>query len=148
MILELLKNKSYFLLLLASILFLVLFLTIDKNERFVINIYDTYYVAEFQHGFVILFVMFLTTGLFYLICDYFKIKIISILSLSHVYSSLITIGLFFYYLDKVNSSSIFNSIDYNFRINISLLIFIILQFIFVINLITSIIKKLRNLALQ
>lgn len=143
--LELLKRKSYFLLLLTSFLFLVLFLTTNVNERFVVNIHDTYYVVEFQHCFILLFLTFLTSGVLYLASSFFKIQLFSFLSMIYIYGSLVFIGLFFYYLNNANSSSIFNSIDYSFRMNISLLIFIILQFIFAINLITSIIKKLSNL---
>jgi hypothetical protein len=146
--LESLKRRSYFLLLLTSFLFLVLFLTTNVNERFVVNIHDTYYVVEFQHCFILLCLSFLTTGLFYLIFDYFKIQLFYFLSRIHIYGSLVIIGLFFFYLHKINSAEdfqLFDSIDYNFRIIISLLIFVFLQLIFAINLITSIIKKLSNL---
>jgi hypothetical protein len=42
MILELLKSKPYFLMLLAAISFLILSFTSDKNETFVVNVHDTY----------------------------------------------------------------------------------------------------------
>jgi hypothetical protein len=145
MILEFLKNRHYFLLLLASILFLVLSLTINKNEMMDINIHDTYYVITFRDGFILLCLIFLTAGLFYFVFDFFKVLLISILSLIHVYGSLIFIGLFFYYLHMVNTVEdfpLFDSIDYNFRIIISLFIFVGLQLLFVFNLFISIIKKL------
>ncbi|GGD32352.1 hypothetical protein [Flavobacterium orientale] len=151
MILKLLKNKSYFFLLLASILFLVLSYIGDKNEILDINVHDTYYIISRQHSFILLCLIFSTTGLFYFVFDFFKIKFVSILSLVHVYGSLIFIGLFFYYLHLVNSVEdfpLFDSIDYNFRIIVSLLFFAGLQLLFVFNLFISIIKKLSNLATQ
>lgn len=134
MILELLKNKPYLLLLLVAILFLILSFIGDKNETFVINVHDTYYVINFQHAFILLCLIFFITGLIYFIFNFFEIQFISILSLIHVYGSLIFLGMFFYYLGKINSSSIFDSIDYNLRTIISLLIFAGLQLLFVFNI--------------
>ena len=148
MILELLKNKPYFLLLLAAILFLILSFIGDKNETFVINVHDTYYVITFQHAYILLCLLFFSSGLINLLFNFFEIKFISILSLIHVYGSLIFLGVFFYYLGKINSSSIFDSIDYNLRTIFSLLIFVGLQFLIVFNLLISIIKKLSISATQ
>ena len=141
MILELLKNKPYFLLLLAAISFLILSFTGDKNETLDINVHDTYYVITFQHAYILLCLIFFITGLIYLISDV-KIQFVSILSLIHNYGSLFFLGIFFYYLDRINTSSIFDSINYNLRTIISLLIFAGLQLLFVFNLFISIIKKL------
>ena len=145
MILELLKNKPYFLLLLAAISFLILSFMGNKNETLDINIHDTYYIISRQHSFILLCLIFLTTGLFYFVFDFFKVQFVSILSLVHVYGSLIFIGLFFYYLHKINSIEgfqLFDSIDYNFRLFFSIVIFAVLQLIFILNLIISTIKKL------
>lgn len=147
MILELLKNKPYFLLLLAAISFLILSFTGDKNETLNINVHDTYYVITFQHAYILLCLVFLITGLIYLI-SVVKIQFVSILSLIHVYGSLFFLGIFFYYLDRINTSSIFDSINYNLRTIISLLIFAGLQLLFVFNLFISIIKKLSISATQ
>lgn len=62
MILGLLKSKPYFLSLLAAISFLILSFTGDKNETFVINVHDTYYVINFQHAFILLCLIFFITG--------------------------------------------------------------------------------------
>ena len=70
MILELLKNKPYFLLLLAAISFLILSFIGDKNETLDINIHDTYYIISRQHSFILLCLIFLTTGLFYFVFDF------------------------------------------------------------------------------
>ncbi len=148
MILELLKNKPYFLLLLAAISFLILSFIVDKKETFVINVHDTYYVITFQHAYILLCLLFFSSGLINLLFNFFEIKFISILSLIHVYGSLIFLGVFFYYLGKINSSSIFDSIDYNLRTIFSLLIFVGLQFLIVFNLLISIIKKLSISATQ
>jgi heme/copper-type cytochrome/quinol oxidase subunit 1 len=137
MVLEFLKNRHYFLLLLASILFLVLSLTINKNEMMDINIHDTYYVITFQHAYILFSLILFITGLNYLIFNFFKVQFNLILSLSHVYSSLVFIGLFFYYLNRANSVKefpLFDSIDYNSRTIISLLIFVGLQLLFVFNI--------------
>ena len=134
MILELLKNKSYFLLLLAVITFLILSFTVDKKETLDINVHDTYYVITFQHAYILLCLIFFITGLIYFIFNFFKVQFNSILSLIHVYGSLIFLGMFFFYLAKINTSSIFDSIDYNLRTIISLLIFAGLQLLFVFNI--------------
>ena len=147
----LLKSKPYLLLLFVSIIMYVFSFIWDKKETLDINIHDTYYIIEFQNGFILLCLSFLITGLIYLIFDYFKIQLFYFLSRIHIYGSLVFIGLFFFYLNKINSAEDFqliDSIDYNFRIIISLLLFVFLQFIFLINLIISIIKKLSNLAPQ
>ena len=136
-------------LLLVAILFLILSFIGDKNETFVINVHDTYYVITFQHAYILLCLLFFSTGLINLLFNFFEIQFISILSLIHIYGSLIFIGLFFYYLYRINSAEgfpIFESWTDNFMIIISLLIFMILQFIFIMNLIIPIIKKLHNLA--
>ncbi len=148
MILELLKNKSYFFLLLAVISFLILSFIVDKKETLDFNVHDTYYVITFQHAYILLCLIFFITGLIYFFFIFFEIQFISILSLIHVYGSLIFLGIFFYYLGKINSSSIFDSIDYNLRAIISLLIFVGLQFLIVFNLLISIIKKLSISATQ
>jgi heme/copper-type cytochrome/quinol oxidase subunit 1 len=134
MILELLKNKPYFLLLLAAISFLILSFIVNKKETLDFNVHDTYYVITFQHAYILLCLIFFITGLIYFIFNFFEIQFISILSLIHVYGSLIFLGVFFYYLGKINSSSIFDSIDYNLRTIISLLIFAGLQLLFVFNI--------------
>lgn len=148
MILELLKNKSYFLLLLAATIFLILSFTVDKKETLDINVHDTYYIITFQHASILLCLIFFITGLIYFIFNFFEIQFISILSLIHIYGSMIFLGMFFYYLGKINSSSIFDSIDYNLRTIISLFIFAGLQLLFVLNLFISIIKKLSISATQ
>jgi hypothetical protein len=154
MILELLRNKHYSLLLLGAILFLILFSIKDMNEKLVINIHDTYYVISSKDAFVLSSSTFFFTAFFYFIFDFFKVPLFAFLSLIHVYGSLIFISIIFYYfniglsLESIRSFSIIDTVDYNFRIIISLLIFSILQFLFVINLILSIIKKLSNLAPQ
>lgn len=140
MILELLKNKPYFLLLLAAISFLILSFTVDKKETLDFNVHDTYYVITFQHAYILLCLIFFITGLIYFIFNFFEIQFISILSLIHVYGSLIFLGIFFYYLGKINSSSIFDSIDYNLRAIISLLIFAGLQLLFVFNILLKLIS--------
>jgi len=147
----LLKSKPYLLLLFVSIIMYVFSFNWDKKETLDINIHDTYYIIEFQNGFILLCLSFLTTGLIYLIFDYFKIQLFYFLSRIHIYGSLVFIGLFFFYLNKINSAEdfqLFDSIDYNFRIIISLLLFVFLQFIFLLNLIISIIKKLSSSATQ
>jgi hypothetical protein len=148
MILELLKNRHYFLLLLSAIIFLILSFLVDKNETLDINVHDTYFVITFQHAYILLCMLFFITGLINLIFNFFEIQSISILSLIHVYGSLFFLGIFFYYLGKINTSSIFDSIDYNFRTIFSLLIFVGLQLLFVFNFFISIIKKLIYSATQ
>ena len=154
MILELLKNKHYSFLLLGAILFLMLFSIKDMNENLVINIHDTYYVISSKDAFVLSGSTFFFTGFFYFIFDFFKVPLFAFLSLIHVYGSLIFISVIFYYfnmalsLESIRSFAVIDTVDYNFRIIISLLIFGFLQLIFVINLITSIFKKLSNLATQ
>jgi len=114
----------------------------------VINIHDTYYVISSKDAFVLSSSTFFLTGLFYLIFDFYKIKLISILSLIHIYGSLIFISLTFYYfrvglsLESIQRFGVVDAVDYNTRIIISLLFFVILQLVLVLNLIISTIKKL------
>lgn len=152
MFLEILRNKHYSLLLLGAILFLMLFHIKELNEKLVINIHDTYYVISSKDAFVLSSSTFFLAGLFYLIFDFYKIKLISILSLIHVYGSLIFIPLTFYYfrvglsLESIQRFGVVDAVDYNLRTIISLLIFAGLQLLFVFNLFISIIKKLSNIA--
>lgn len=114
----LLKSKPYLLLLFVSIIMYVFSFIWDKKETLDINIHDTYYILEFQNGFILLSLSFLITGLIYLIFDYFKIQLFYFLSYIHIYGSLVFIGLFFFYLNKINSAEdfqLFDSIDYNFQ---------------------------------
>lgn len=154
MILEFLKNKYYSLLFLVSIIFLILYFNEYMNENLVINIHDNYYVIKSKHAFVLFGSIFFFTGFFYLIFDFFKIQLFQVLSLIHVYGSLIFISLIFYYLNRemslesIKRFAVIDTVDYNFRAIISLLIFVGLQLLFVFNFFISIIKKLSNLATQ
>lgn len=154
MILEFLKNKYYSLLLLVSIIFLILYFNEHINENLVINIHDTYYVIKSKHAFVLFGSIFFSAGFFYLIFDFLKIQLFPVLSLIHVYGSLIFISLIFYYfniglsLESIKRFAVIDTVDYNFRIIVSLLFFAFFQLIFIINLILSIIKKLSISATQ
>lgn len=151
MILELLKNKPYCLFLLASILFLIVTFTVDKNETLDINIHDTYYIILFKDVSILLSLLFFALVIIYVVLDFFRIQLFSIFSSVHVYGSLISVLLIFYYFYKIQTEKdfqIFNTIDYNFRLFFSMLLFLFLQVILIINLVASIIKKLSNLTPQ
>lgn len=154
MILEFLKNKNYSLLLLVSIMFLILYFNEHINENLVLNIHDTYYVIKSKHAFVLFGSIFFFAGFFYSIFDFFKIQLFPVLSLIHVYGSLIFISLIFYYfniglsLESIKRFDVIDTVDYNFRIIVSLLFFAGIQLLFVFNLFISIIKKLSISATQ
>jgi heme/copper-type cytochrome/quinol oxidase subunit 1 len=118
------------------------------NENLVINIHDTYYVIKYKHAFVLFGSIFFLAGFFYLIFDFFKIQLFPVLSLIHVYGSLIFISLILYYLNRemsmesIKRFAVIDTVDYNFRTIISLFIFAGLQLLFVLNLFISITKKL------
>jgi heme/copper-type cytochrome/quinol oxidase subunit 1 len=149
MILELFKNKSYFLLLLAAITFLILSFTVDKKETLDINVHDTYYVITFQHTFVLLFGVFVTIGLFYLMFDCFKVNLSLVLSRVHIYSTLFLLFILSNYLWKIkvqNAPDRYYTItnypqDNSFAILIVLFIIILIQLLFIINIFVSLIKK-------
>ena len=95
MILELLKNRPYCLFLFASILFLIVSFTVDKNETLDINIHDTYYIILFKDVSILLSLLFFALVVVYIVLDFFKIKLFSIFSSIHVYGSLISVLLIF-----------------------------------------------------
>lgn len=145
------KFKSYFLLLIAALVFFVLCFCVSKEETFTLNIQATYYVmsvSDFYKGIAILC---LTSGLVYFVLDISKVKLISILSKVHVFGTLLSIValIFLNYKNNLNLKptkfgDISNQLDYNSYIGISLKLILFLQFFFLINIFVAQIKKLRS----
>lgn len=145
------KFKSYFFLLISALVFFVISFCVLKQETFMLNIKDTYYVIskpDFYHGIAILC---FTSGLVYFVLDKSNVKLISILSKTHVFGTLVSILLllFFNYKNNldvkaVRFGDIINQFDYNSCVGISLIVILFLQFLFLINIFVSQIQKLRS----
>jgi heme/copper-type cytochrome/quinol oxidase subunit 1 len=145
------KFKSYFLLLISALVFFVISFCVSKQDSFTLNIKDTYYVMpkpDFYYGIAILC---FTSGLVYFVLDKSNVKLISILSKAHVYVTLLSIFLllFFNYKNNLDVKSvrfgdIINQFDYNSCVGISLIVILFLQFLFLINIFVSQIKKMRS----
>jgi hypothetical protein len=145
------KFKSYFLLLIAALVFFVLCFCVSKEETFTLNIQATYYVMSISDFYKGIAILCLTSGLVYFVLDVSKVELISILSKVHVFGTLLSIValIFFNYKNKFDLNStkfgdISNQLDYNSYIGITLMLILFLQFFFLINIFVAQIKKLRS----
>jgi len=143
------KRKLYFLLLFASIL-LFLMGFVKNHETFDINVYDTYFVIAQNHLYWLFSQLLLFFFMIYLTLEKVKLQLFKELNLIHIFGTLIFVsGIFFpYYLLHQSSNSLLGY-DYE-RLNVyrsfCVLFFLIVQFLFIINIFASIIKKLCNSA--
>jgi len=145
------KRKPYALFLFASLLFFLIGF-LKSEETFDINVHDTYLVIA-QHYLYWLFSLLL----FFLFMIYFalektKFNWLNRLELIHVYGTLLfSIGMFFPY-ELVFKSPDFSLFDDYQRSNTYRSFFAVLlliaQFLLIINIFVTIIKRLRALVTQ
>ncbi len=146
-----LKKKPYFLLLIASVLFLV-FISFSGKDIICINIHDTYYVIANSYLYWLFFIVFFLFSLIYIGLEKMKFQFIKMLIGIHVYGTLLSAGLFCYfnYKNSIEQSPKFigdllNRTDYNAYLLLTLMLIIFLQFLFIINIFASLLKKMRLL---
>lgn len=147
-----LKKKPYLILFFNAVLFLVLGFVVSDSDRMDFNFHDTYYVVPCSH-LCWIFAEFL--GLFslvYWILERIKVKMISILSLIHVWGTLFVVwGMpFCYFFISPSSESVafplFDDLErINFYMSLGALLFLIFQLLFIINIFVTIIKNLIKL---
>ncbi len=144
------KFKSYFLLLIAALVFFVLCFYVSKEETFTLNIHATYYVMSISDFYKGIAILCLTSGLVYFVLDISKVELISILSKVYVFGTLLSIValIFLNYKNNLDLKStkfvdITNQLDFNSYIGITFMVILFLQFFFLINIFVAQIKKLR-----
>jgi heme/copper-type cytochrome/quinol oxidase subunit 1 len=143
------KIKHYYYLLLVSVFFAIISFGTNSKSTIDINIHDTYFVIEHTHLYrLFAFILFLFFTIYFSF-EKGKIKLISILSKLHIYGNFVSItGIFFPYslIYKPSNFQLFDDLQYsNLCMSISGLLFLFLQFFFIINIFVSLIKKMRLL---
>lgn len=146
------KFKAYLFCVVVTIVFIVLYFFINTEAKFVLNIYDTYYVAAINHIVLLLFYLFGILSIIYFLFDFIKINLSKVNIWIHILGSILSIASFFYinYLSNELPSQEKgieywqNIPDYNLYFFAVILTLITLQFFFIINIIISLIKKMKS----
>ncbi|WP_298308868.1 hypothetical protein [Flavobacterium sp.] len=146
------KIKPYLFCVVVTIVFIVLYFFINTEAKFVLNIHDTYYVAAINHIVLLLFYLFGILSIIYFLFDFIKINLSKVNIWIHILGSILSIASFFYinYLSNELPSQEKgieywqNIPDYNLYFFAVILTLITLQFFFIINIIVSIIKKVKS----
>ncbi len=141
------KKKPYFLLLFASVILLSLAFVV-VSEPVDINVYDVYFVLQQDHLYglfsAMLFFLFLT----YFVLNKIGLPLVKALDWVHICATLFfTVAVFLPYSLFFYTSDFFLTDSYeksNTYISISLLLFFIVQILFIINIFVAAIKKLRT----
>ena len=143
------KIKAYYLLFPASMIFFVISFLVYYKMTFDVNIYDTYYVISEVDFYLIISFFILFLGLIYFILDKFKIILFSVLKKIHIFGTLFLFSLIIYFnyynlLEYQSNEFLFDKPDYNKYMIISIFALITLQFLFIINIVVSLIKKMKS----
>lgn len=146
------KIKPYFFCVVVTIVFIILYFFINTEVKFVLNIHDTYYVAAINHIVLLLFYLFGILSIIYFLFDFIKINLSKVNIWIHILGSILSIASFFYinYLSNELPSQEKgieywqNIPDYNLYFFVVILILIALQFFFIINILVSLIKKIKS----
>ncbi len=144
-------KKSYLLLFVVALVLLIYSFYSETVASFDLNIGDTYYVTSMPYFYRIYSILLLIVGLLYLTLDKNKVELVEVLSLLHIYGTLISylfLVYFNYYsqleYQEQNFQQLFERPDYNYYLIITLLTLTTLQILFIINIFVSVIKKLRT----
>lgn len=149
------KRKPYLLFLLFDLILLFYLLFRSNNYSLDINIYDTYYVIR-EIDLIILNISFLSLLTFiYFLFDIIKVNMIFFLTNIHIYGTVFLLTLFYGFYIKMQ---MYNS-DYKYYtitnyptiediyIKLDIIIIVLLQFLFIINIFATLIKKIIRLKL-
>ena len=145
-----LKQKSYFLFFIASIFYLTVSFFVDSN-KVVVNFYDVYYVIAFKHLLILFSVLLALPFIFFFVLDSLKIyfsrtvTIYQFVLLLIVSNLLILINHFSnkFELAPKSFENIINIPNYNSYLLITILILILLQIFFIINIFVILVNKIR-----
>ncbi len=142
------KFKTYYLLLIASLILLLL--SLFENEYiYDYNIHDTYFVIASNHLYWFVSVLLICFFIIYLFFDFGKVSLIEILSKLHVFGSIFFLLIIIFPYSRVFNQSEFELYDefiwINISIIISFLILLFLQLLLIINIFVSLIKKLKSI---
>lgn len=139
--------KTYYLLLLASLILLLLGL-FEKEYIYDYNVHDTYYVIACNHLYWLVSVLLICFFIIYIFFDFGKVYLIKILSKLHIFGSLFSLLIIIFPYSRIYNQSDFELYDefiwINISIAISFLILLFLQLLFIINIFVSLIKKMKS----
>jgi hypothetical protein len=148
-----LKRKPYILFFAVALLLSIYIFVLKIENISILNIKDTYYVVSNVDFYITIIAIFLFLGLLYFVFERINVVLFSIISKVHVFGTLILPSIFMYfkYKESLPLSQTINfdqqicyGNDYNFYKFISILLFFLLQFLFIINIIVSLIKKAKS----
>lgn len=148
------RNKHYLVLIMAAFaLFTYSFACLDE-AMVCINVKDSYYVVAEPDFYRIYAVLLAVSGVLYFVFHRMEIALYYPISLIHIYGTLAAFLLMVYFkyqgsLEYQPSHLHYPSelpVDYNSYLLKALLTLILLQFLFIINIFVSIIKKYRSRA--
>ena len=145
---KMILRKAYTLLFVVAFLLLIYSFYSNSVQSYSLNIADTFYVISNIDFYRFYAALLLILGLLYFTLDRTKVVLLSLLSLLHIFGTLV-LYLLLIYFNYQNSleyqGPTFHQLndlpDYNSYIIITLLIFIFLQILFIINIFVSIIKN-------
>jgi len=143
------KERPYFLLVISALILFVSSFFVSGKNNLILNIGDTYFVASLKDAIILFFILFLFSGVFYWLSEKFKISLNTGLSNIHIFGTLILLFLFFFFNYKreqtLNQTPVMLDItvgvDYNSYLIFSLMAIIFLQFLFIINIFATLLKK-------
>jgi heme/copper-type cytochrome/quinol oxidase subunit 1 len=140
------KFKAYYLLLISSLILLILGF-LEGEETFDINVYDIYFVIANCHLYWLFSIFFLFFFLIYIFFDFGKVELIKILSKLHIFGSLFSLLIFIFPCSLIYDQSNFKFYDeflwINIIVTISFLVLLFLQLLFIINMVVSLIKRMK-----
>ena len=144
-------KKSYYLFFTVTLFFSVLMFFSNNQNCSSLNIHATYIVVGNADLYFFFMVFNLLLASVYLMIEQFQIKLHQLFCNIHTYTTLVLQLIFFFYNYKNNTENqfnIFETVDYNTRLMLVLLMIIMIQILLIINIFVSLIKRLSNSASQ
>ncbi len=143
------KETPYFFLIFTAITLFVIRFFVGKKNNLSVNVGDTYFVASLKDGITLFVILLLFFGILYWLLAYYNFSMNPIMSNIHIFGTVILSFLFFFFnyknIQKLNQKPVFtqilNSVDYNSYLIFCLMAIIFLQFLFIINIFASLLKK-------